>query len=65
MDACPTPSAATLDDVNTLKEILADTDSIRVDYRRALGLSGVAPDSLVPVTDRTVCRGIAAAVHNQ
>lgn len=62
--ACPTPSAATLDDVNTLKAILADTDSVRVAYRASLGLSGVSADSVMAVSDAAVCTSVTAAVDS-
>lgn len=61
--ACATPSAATLDDINTFKAILADTDSVRVAYRAELGLAGVSPDSVVEVTDPAVCTSVSSAVR--
>jgi hypothetical protein len=60
--ACPAPSAGTLDDVQTFKEILSDTDSVRVAYRAGLGLAGIPADSVIAVADPAICSAVTAAV---
>ena len=60
---CPSPSAAALTEVADFRTMLADSDSVRVDYRDSLGISGVSPRSVETVTDAAVCTAVTNAVR--
>jgi len=59
---CPTPSAHALQAVNDLKRILADSNGVMTEYRAALGIDGVSPNSVAGVNDARTCTAVTAAV---
>jgi hypothetical protein len=60
--ACRQPSASTLGAVEDLKRVLASNDGVLSQYRADLGIDGVEPKAVSPVTDARACGAVGAAV---